>query len=90
VLTSEWLTIVRFRELDTFKLIVAGMHGYSTEAFCRNITASLEQVARIVGALEQYQVLVPVALRHFKDATGMHSTIGNIDWSASQVQELRN
>ena len=87
-LLSEWLTVARLREGTTFKVVIGGMHGYSTEAFCRNITASIENLERVVGSAQQYQVIIPVSLDHRRDLTGRAYTHGELDWRNARFQKI--
>jgi hypothetical protein len=88
-LMSEWLTIVRVKDEDSIKVVIGGMHGYSTEAFCRDISRSLEQLHSIAGPLEQYQVVVPVTLTHRVNRLSIRYTAGEIDWKGAKVHEIR-
>lgn len=87
-LMNEWITIARLRDGNKYQVVIGGMHGYSTEAFCRNITRSIEQLQKVVGNLQQYQVIVPVRLTHGKDLTGRHWTSGDIDWPNAKSHEI--
>ncbi|MCI0563541.1 MAG: hypothetical protein MN733_34125 [Nitrososphaera sp.] len=87
-LMNEWLTIARLRDGNAYNVVIGGMHGYSTEAFCRNITRSIEQLQRAVGNLQQYQVIVPVMLSHGKDLVGRYYTSGDIDWPNAKNHEI--
>ena len=87
-LMSEWLTIVRIKDRESFKVVLGGMHGYSTEEFSRNITSNIEKLKSIVGSDEQYQVIVPVILTHGPDSTGRVYTHGEINWSKARKHTI--
>jgi len=87
-LMSEWLTIVRIRDAFSTKVIIGGMHGYSTEAFCRNISVNLERLSSVVGTKEQYQVIVPVTLSHKLNRLSKLYTVGDIDWKNAKAHEI--
>lgn len=87
-LMSEWLTIVRLREVESYTVIIGGMHGHSTEAFCRNITNSIEKLERIVAGADQYQLIVPVMLEHKEDKLGKRYTSGQIAWEDALVENI--
>jgi hypothetical protein len=87
-LETEWLTIVKLKEFNSTKVIIGGMHGYSTEAFARQITKNLEQLEKITKKIPQYQAIVPVELTHSKNLRGTDITTGKLNWKEARVQEI--
>lgn len=87
-LASEWLSIIRLKEGKKHTVVIGGMHGYSTEAFCKYITRNIEHLKNIVGEYEQFQVVVPVSLAHRKDNLGTTYTSGEINWEHALYEQI--
>lgn len=85
---NEWLTIVKLKELNTTKVIIGGMHGYSTEAFSSDITKNLEQLDKLTNKFNQYQIIIPVNLTHDTNLLGKPFTFGELNWEGAKVQEI--
>jgi hypothetical protein len=63
-------------------LILGGVHGYSTLAFCSNLEPSLENVVRLQANREFFQLLVPAALSHDHK---LRHTYAELQWDRAQV-----
>ena len=87
-LANEWLTIVRLNDAGVPKIVIGGMHGYSTEAFCKDISSNIERLRQLTGAVPEYQVIVPVRLSNSEDLTGRWHTFGEIDWAGARTHVI--
>jgi hypothetical protein len=85
LLAGEWLTVYRTARSGTFQVIVAGMHGYSTDAFSSAITENVRRLRGIAGRSEQYQALIPVQLKHHRHGAGKGVTEGVLNWDHAQI-----
>lgn len=79
-LEREWLQVNRFIDNGSYKVVIGGMHGYSSEAFSRNLARNIDKVMSLSRGEEQFQLLIAVDLTHKKNRAGEYETIGEIDW----------
>lgn len=87
-LKNEWLTIIKRVENKRSKVIIGGLHGYSSEAFARDIDKNLEKLKSMVGNKNEFQIIIPVHLDHTKALDGRWYTSGALVWEESQVHEI--
>jgi len=59
-LMSEWLTMARTRDRDSYNAVIEGMNGYSAEEFCKSISRNINKLKSIVWSDDQYQVIAPM------------------------------
>jgi hypothetical protein len=86
-LNREALIITRLKfksSKDRYIVIVGGVHGYSTQAFSRNLIENLESLSRLVGKCEEYQAFIPVDLCHEKIGE-LGVTTGQLCWKDAKV-----
>jgi len=87
-LMNEALIITRDKHPQNpkrFATTLGGVHGYSTEAFARDIINNLERLKDIVGDTPCYQVYVPVKLKHQN-----MFTVGELDWKNVDKYIIQN
>lgn len=65
-------------------LLIGGVHGYSVDAFGRELVKNLEQIQSMIGNAELFQLLVPASLTH-KECM----TIATLRWNHAKLQVLQ-
>jgi hypothetical protein len=85
-LVEEALIITRLANPTNqkrFATAVGGVHGYSTEAFARDIVRNLDELKNLVGSVPSYQVCVPVRLEHKNSFTN-----GQLEWKKAELHKI--
>ena len=59
-LMSEWLTMARTRDRDSYNAVIEGMNGYSAEEFSKSISCNINKLKNFVCSDDQYQVIAPM------------------------------
>lgn len=85
MIANEWLTIIRRKDRDRYKTLIAGMHGSGTKSFFADFRRNISRLHRLTEAVDQYQLIVPVDLDHTAGLDGVRRTTGEIDWSRARL-----
>jgi len=56
-LMSEWLTIARTRDRDSYNAVIEGMSGYNAAAFCKSLSRNINKLKGFVWSDDRYQVI---------------------------------
>ncbi|MGQ0444700.1 MAG: hypothetical protein ACT4O2_06130 [Beijerinckiaceae bacterium] len=88
MLDNEWVTVIRRRDRGRFKTVIAGMPGTGTEAFFSNFRLNVAHLYQMTERIDQYQLIVPVALDHSAGLDRVNRTTGTIDWPHARLHVI--
>lgn len=82
------MTVIKLVEHNTFKIIIGGLHGHSSEAFSNDLENNLVELSRKAGGMKEFQIIIPVHLYHEKNLAGIFDTYGKLDWGSSEIHKI--
>jgi len=85
--TEECLIITKVYDYSNQRniLSIAGMHGYSSEAFANDIDTNLLKLSELAKGNNNFQIIVPVHLDHFHESK---QTKGILNWDKSEFVSI--